>query len=348
MNPRVHQLLTVFDEGDAQGVMALRIRRALQAAGCESEIFAGQVRSAPGNEAAALPPAGPKDVLILHYSIGSPATRIFLGWGGRRVLVYHNITPGRFFRGYDDLAMLECFRGRRELGRLGSEVDLALAVSEFNAAELGERGFAQVGILPFPLDEEILGGEVDLRLAGRLAGKGTRILFVGRLAPNKRQDLVIRSFQAYRDLFAPEAHLDLVGAAPIPAYAAELRRTAAGGGGRGITLTGQVSWPALRAYYRAANVFVCLSEHEGFCVPLIESLRGGIPILARAAGAIPETLGGAGVLVEQAEPRKLAVLLNLLAEPGELRRRVLAAQDRRLAELRAYPFDRRLREFLNL
>jgi len=344
MPRQIHQLLAVFDGADAQGVAALEVQRVLKDAGFDSRIYAETVISKPARPIHELPRASNiDDTIIYHYSSGSGVGEVFRRYPGRRILLYHNITPGRFFRGWDNLAMLDCLRGERLLRRFKSSLPLALTVSEFNARQLRKEGFSRVEVLPFPLVEETLSGKTDQSILSRY-GKddGTNILFVGRLAPNKKIEDIIRSFQLYRQVFNPESRLFLVGASNIASYTTMLRNLAGETPQSGIHITGKVSWEELRAYYRTADLFCCLSEHEGFCVPLIESMRYEIPVIAFAAAAIPETMGKAGILIDRKNPELVAGLINRVLSDQELKKNILQEQEQRLSELRDYPFASRL------
>ncbi|HPQ66259.1 MAG TPA: glycosyltransferase family 4 protein [bacterium] len=344
----VHQVLAVFDPDDAQGAEALKIREALARGGLASEIYAEVPLRPPALPLSLLPPRKRgDDTLVYHYSIGSGAGEVFRRYGGRQVLLYHNVTPERFFRGWDDAAMLECRRGRRLLPTFAASAWRALADSEFNAGELRRAGFAEAQVLPYPSIEEGSEPEPDREIVGRFGSDGeTNVLFVGRMVPNKRPDAAIAAFARYREAFDPGARLFLVGETAVPSYRDLLRERAGDPRRTGVRLAGKVSPARLRAYYRIADLFLCLSEHEGFGVPLVESMRARVPVLAAAAAAVPETLGGAGFLIERRDPGFTAACMRRILTDRPLRERLLAAQDRRLEEIRAYPFAERLLELL--
>ncbi len=347
----IHQLLSVFDERDAQGNMALLLQGIFRGWGLDSEIYAEL--SDPGRKNGILPadsldlPGDPSDILIYHSSIGSPAGEIFRRTFRSQVMIYHNITPAEFFCGYDELTYLECARGRRGLKKFLPTCDLALADSSFNAGELKDLGFRRVEVLPFPLDRAKLSGPVDEEVRQKFGDDGwTNLLFVGRLAPNKKQDDVIRTFAAYHKQFNPKSRLFLVGATHIPEYEKALLELKEELALDHLYLTGNVSWNELRAYYRIASIFLCLSEHEGFCVPLLESLYYGIPIVAYEAGAVPETLGGAGVLLTEKRPLETAALIDKILSDQDLKERLLKRQKERLTEIENFPYEQKLKEFL--
>jgi glycosyltransferase involved in cell wall biosynthesis len=347
----IHQLLAVFDEADAQGAQALILQRIFRSWGFNSKIFAGI--SAPGHKNKIFPavqldlPGDPEELLIFHYSIGSPVGELFRRSFRSQVLIYHNITPATFFRDYDELTFLECQKGRRQLNRFVSSCGLALADSSFNAAELKAVGFNRVEVLPLPLDENRLRGSVDPVILSNY-GRDARsnLLFVGRLVPNKKQEDILLTFHFFQTLFQPDSRLFLVGPDHIPAYTRTLRKQIDDLKIKNTFITGKVSWKKLRAYYRTADLFLCLSEHEGFCVPLIESLYYKIPIVAYAAGAVTETLGESGILLREKKPLQIAGLIHRILNDNKLKSKILKGQQRRLEQLQRFHFEDKLKEYL--
>ncbi|MDP8213599.1 MAG: glycosyltransferase family 4 protein [Candidatus Euphemobacter frigidus] len=351
MTGAIHQLLSVFDESDAQGHMALLLRGIFSRWGYRSEIFAGI--TAPGSNTAALPATrlpgddSPADLLLYHASINSDVGELFRSSAGKQVLIYHNITPAEYFLKYDLFTYLECLKGRRGLSGFIPTCDLALADSSFNAAELRSLGFPRVELLPFPLNETRLDGRADSSILRRY-GKDNRanVLFVGRLAPNKKQEDILSVFYYFQVVFRPDARLILVGPDNVPNYTKFLKRRIQELGLRNVIITGKVTPEELRAYYRVADLFLCLSEHEGFCVPLLESFYYRIPVVAYAAGAVPETLGGAGVLLNEKNPLKIASLLNRILNDENLMTKLLATQKRRLDQIKKFNYEEHLQQCL--
>ena len=287
----------------------LGIQRVLRGAGYESEIFVETAdprledltidyREMVGNVAA-------DDILIHHFSIGSRASRTAYALPGRMVLVYHNITPPEYFIGvHKDLVKL-CFRGRRELTAYIDRCDLALGDSEYNRQELEALGFHATGVLP------VVPGLRASRRAARHArwpadfdDEWTNVMFVGRVIPNKKFEDVIRAFHAYRTRHNPRSRLLLVGSysgfEQVPGDAARARSR--GSARRTCTSSATSRNEELTALYDVADLFLCASEHEGFCVPLIEAFYKRVPVLAYAATAVPATMDGGGVLLRHEGP----------------------------------------------
>jgi L-malate glycosyltransferase len=351
MTGAIHQLLSVFDPSDAQGHMALLLRDIFSRWGYNSEIFSGI--NSPGIDIKArmaeeLPADNnPDDILIYHASINSDVSEIFRRSNWKQVLIYHNITPAEYFIGYDLFTYLECLKGRRELGKFIPTCDLALADSTFNADELKSLGFPRVELLPFPFDRTRLDGSAEASIIRKYSEDDRpTILFVGRLAPNKRQEDILSAFYYFQTIYQPGARLVLVGPENIPEYSDFLRDRIEGLGLKDVTITGKVSPEELRAYYRSADIFLCLSEHEGFGVPLLESLYYRVPVVAYAAGAVPETLGGAGVLIHRKNPLKITALLNHILTNPDLQAELIRGQDTRLQEAINFNYEETLRSLL--
>lgn len=296
----VHQVLSNLAFGDAISNEALWIKRILVAAGFESRIYALDIDPRLGSEAClwkqgCLDPAA---AVIYHHSIGSAVTHGVCQHPGPRALIYHNITPPDVLEPYLPLNSRLCREGRRHLPEIARFFPVSVGDSTYNATELAECAFSDPGVLPLCVDPAKWDQPADGALMRRLQDGCTNILFVGRISPNKRQEDLIVAFARYR-MLDPTARLHLVGT-PTGSndfYLACLRRlvekldlTPA------VNFAGLVEDPQLAAYYRTAHLFWSMSEHEGFCVPLIEAMWFDVPVLAYATGAVPETLDGAGRL----------------------------------------------------
>jgi glycosyltransferase involved in cell wall biosynthesis len=341
--PAVHQVLATLGYGDAIGHEVIGIRRALRAAGYESEIFVetadSRLEHLTRDYRDLIEVSRPGNVLVHHFSIGSRASRLAYALPDRMVLVYHNITPPEYFVDVHPLLVQLCYMGRRELGAYVPRVELALGDSEFNRQELEAAGFAPTGVLPVVPGFDHLEEEPDRRLAADFDDGWTNLLFVGRIIPNKRIEDVIRLFHAYRRLFNPHSRLLLVGAwNGFEQYFAMLQQFAKRIGARDLHFLGHVSNGELAACYDVAHLFLCASEHEGFCVPLVEAFHAGIPVVACAATAVPATMDGAGVLYDRKDPEHVAALIDAVVSDRALRERIVAGQDAALERLRARDF----------
>jgi len=353
----VHQLLPVFAGGDAIGHHVLHTRRVLREAGFESEIFVEEAHPAVRRHARHYRELRPRpgDRLLYHLSTGSPMAA-FLAEQEQPVLVYyHNITPASFFARWEPVAAANVARAREELRKLASVTRLAMANSEYSARELRDEGYAEAVVVPVMVDFADLDAEPDAVATTRLRRAaergGSRWLFVGRLAPNKCQHDVIGAFAAYRALFDPAARLCLVGGTTSPAYRRALVQLADElGVGAAVELPDTVPFPELLAEYRAADVFVSLSEHEGFCVPLLEAMHCGVPVVARGTSAVPETVGDAGLVLPEGgtgkDPVVVATAVRRVLHDAGLRARLVAAGRERVARYSLAETGRRFLEVL--
>jgi L-malate glycosyltransferase len=349
--PRVHQVLATLGYGDAIGHEVIGIQQVLRRAGYASEIF---VETAdPRLEDLTLDyrdlvgAVSPSDLLIHHFSIGSRASRTAYALPGRMALVYHNITPPEYFIGiHKDLVKL-CFRGRRELTAYINRSELALGDSEYNRQELETLGFRRTGVLPVVPGFTHLDGVPDRMMAAEFDDGWTNILFVGRVIPNKKFEDVIRAFHAYRTRHNPRSRLLLVGSySGFERYLAMLQSLIARLGTPDVHFLGHVANEELSALYDVADLFLCASEHEGFCVPIIEAFYKQIPVLAYAATAVPATMDGGGVLYHTRDALEIARLMEAVLDDDRLEAAVLHSQDAALQRLRRRDFDGTLLRFV--
>jgi L-malate glycosyltransferase len=336
---RIDQLLGAFHKGDATGNEALTIRSLLSTAGFKSEIFAGHVDAgAPAHVRAASEHravSSAENLCLFHFAAGSPVARYIYRAADRLALIYHNITPAEFFTAWSpELARLS-HEGRRELGAFRERCELALAKSEFSRHELVELGFRRTDVLPFLIDlaRKPEGGSPVVE---RLYGDGrANILSVGRIVPNKRIEDLLGAFAAFR-LRVPWSRLLLVGDhRGQERYLDSLLQLASTLGLCDVVFTGHVTDRELESYYSVAAAYLSLSEHEGYCVPLVEAMAQGLPVVAFAAGAVPETLGGAGVLLSDKSAANVAAALQAVVADRDTRDAVLRAQALVVGRLRA-------------
>jgi glycosyltransferase involved in cell wall biosynthesis len=349
---RINQWVPAAHRGDAIGDSARRVRDALRARGHDSELYAltidEELRGDVLRFTGAAESAG--DVTIFHFALPSPMTAAFAEAGGFRVLQYHNITPARFFAPFDRALARLAALGRAELASLADQVDLALGDSDFNRQELETLGFRRTGVMPIAVDlERITSAPRRPALEESLDDELTNILFVGRMAPNKRLEDHIRLAEHYKRYVDPECRFIFVGRYDlVPRYHAMVRALI-------VTyrmlperfiFTGAVPDADLATFYRMADAYVSLSDHEGFCVPLLEAMAADVPVLAYASTVIPETLGGAGVEFAPKDLEYAAELLGMLVYDEDVRARVIQGQRRRIADFGPDRVDREIDKLL--
>lgn len=329
----IHQLMAGFSYGDAISNHARWIRNHLQALGYKSEIFAEHLDPRAAHEAKK-PHAksiGQHAGLIYHHSIGCEVTEYAIAHPGTKCLIYHNITPAEFFRSYrpDVAKLLE--QGRAELTQLAQHFPISVGVSAYNASELAASGFTEPSILPIPIDPKKWDMAADPELMRQLQDGKTNLLFVGRISPHKRQDHLVEAFANYLTMDR-EARLILIGGGDIndPYYhhvTSLIHRLSVT---NYVMIPGHVNDAQLLAFYRTAHLFWSMSEHEGFCVPLVEAMWFDVPILAYKSSAIPETLGAAGLMFNTKEDLvRVAALAKILIKNSALKTKVIDAQRKR-------------------
>lgn len=335
----VNQWVPAAHQGDAIGDSARRVRGLLRQMGHESELYAMAIDDdlrgdvIPWTDAAATR----GDLTIFHFALVSPMTSAFAKLGSGRVLQYHNVTPAHFFAGYDAgiyrLAML----GREDLRTLVGHTDVALGDSEYNRQELEDLGFTNTGVFPIAVDtDRITKAPRRPALEQALGEEGwLNFLFVGRIVPNKKIEDHIKLAEHYKRYVDEQYRFVFVGKTDAtPKYYAAIQAMLERyrmPKGRFI-FTGPVPDVDLAAYYRTASVYISLSEHEGFCVPLLEAMAAEVPIMAYSSTAVTDTLGGAGVQFAPKDLEYAAELLGELAYNDRLRRQVIAGQRARLAD----------------
>jgi glycosyltransferase involved in cell wall biosynthesis len=348
----INQWLPAAHRGDAVGDNARVMRDILRAWGHQSDIFAmtidadlaGEIR--PWQDAE----ARQGDITLFHFAIPSPMTQAFGTLPGARVLHYHNVTPSYFFAPFDPGICRMAAEGRRELATLAGRTDLALGVSDYNRRELEALGFPRTDILPIVVDTARLTGAAPVPALELLLQDGlANILFVGRIAPNKKIEDHIRLAEHYKRYVDTQYRFIFVGNYDaVPGYYATVRALIAEYQmlPDRFWFTGPVPEQELAAYYRHAHAYVSLSEHEGFCVPLVEAMAMDVPVLAYSAAAVPETLGGAGVAFAPKDLELAAEWLGALVYDHALRRQVIAGQRRRLAAFSRAALEPRLKSLL--
>jgi glycosyltransferase involved in cell wall biosynthesis len=335
----VHQLVPSLVPGDATTSHTLQVQDLLRARGYESDVFALAIH--PELEARARlveelrGPTRADRYIIYQYSAVSGLADWLIGRREQVALNYHNVTPPAFFRPWERDIALSLVASQVQVAQLAPRLGLGICDSAFNASDLEARGARATAVVPILLDVRDFEEDPDPVTADGLEqarrSGGSQWLFVGGIAPHKAQHRLVQALAAYRRTFDPEARLSLVGRVISPAYDAALRRLVHSLGlEAAVDLPGWVSHGQLAAYYRAADVYVCLSGHEGFCVPLLEAMFHEVPVVATAAGAVPETLGAGGLLIVDDSPHVVATSVAHVVSDHTTRATLLAAGRARL------------------
>lgn len=340
---RIVQILPVLAFGDAVGNDTRALKDALISAGYETEIYAAAIdERLPKGTAKPfdmLERLEDEDIVIYHLSTGHEINYEISKLGGKKVILYHNITPPHFFKKYNKEAMYSCSQGLKAAKHLAKIADYAIADSEFNKQDLISYGFTcEIDVLPILIPFEDYEKKPNEKVLKKYRDDYTNILFTGRVAPNKKHEDIIESFYYYKKYINPKSRLIFVGgSAGIDHYYGQLEEYVRRLKLEDVIFTGHIKFDGILAYYKLADLFLCMSEHEGFCVPLIEAMCFDVPVLARDTTAIAGTLGGSGMLLADNDPFVAAEMMNRILTDDVLREKIIANQRKRLRD-----FDNRI------
>ena len=335
----IHQFVAGFADGDAISNEARVLRSVFRGWGCASDIFSEPRCVMPTLRREALDVAGyaarqdPRDVILLHLSIGSAVNEAFARLQCRRAILYHNVTPAVWFETINPQTASVLARAQDQIRRLSGVARVNMADSAFNASEMAAAGYGDVKVLPLAIDFERLRGESDRPTLRHMQDGLTNVLFVGRGAPNKRIEDALKAFYYFHKCVEPRSrfiHAGSYAGTERYRWLLEAQVKALGLEQDAVLFAGAVPQPALNALYGAAGLFLCMSEHEGFGVPLIESMVHDLPVLAFRAGAVAETLDGAGVLFSNKNFIAVAEMMGRLTRDAAFRQAVIDGQRKRL------------------
>ena len=337
---RIDQVIPTLASRDAIGGHVMQLRDLLRSHGYRSDIYYGNAspdrldEGFPVTRLGDRPTAG--RVLLYQLSIGSGVADIFRERPERKFVNYHNITPADLLEAWLPAVGEEVRWGRNQLRDLAPVTEFAIADSGFNEQELQAAGYASTTTVPLLIDPVDFTGSADPALAARLArqrsGGGADLLFIGKVSPHKGQHDLVKALAAYRRLYDPQARLHIVGSAISDEYRDAVVRFADELGlAEAVEMAGSVTHEELIAYYESCDVFLCLSNHEGFCVPLLESMYHRLPIVSYANSAVPETVGQAGLILPDKEPARVAAAIHRVVEDAHLRTELAAAASDRVA-----------------
>jgi glycosyltransferase involved in cell wall biosynthesis len=329
---QLHQVTHSILTGDAVSDHVFLIRRWLRELGYDSDIYAYEWDDNLENEVTKFDVNRMMNgqAVIFHHAMGSHVLQDMYEANIPLILIYHNITPPQFFGGVNIHLTENIFVGRQQLEHIRSTTKLALSDSPYSETELVELGFEPTGVLPIALNPSQYDMAVDEKLLSDIRAKGPMLLFVGRLAPNKRQEDLVKLLYFYKRI-EPRAHLVLVGSLQTEQYFSWLKAFIEQLDlSDSVTFTGHVSQQEMITYFKAADIYVSMSEHEGFGKPLIESMYLGLPVMAYASTAVPSTMGNAGVQFRRKDYEALAEMADMIVQEEGLRRRLIAKQKERV------------------
>lgn len=345
---KVVQILPTISFGDAVSNDAIALGNAIRMMGYHNSIFAENIDNRlPKNTAkliSMIPELSDEDIVIYHLSTGTDLNYKIKEISGKKLMIYHNITPPHFLQPYNFEAAQRCGEGLKGAQYLADKVEYVLADSNYNKRDLESMGYqCKIDVLPILIAFEDYKKKPNEKILKKYDDDWVNIIFTGRIAPNKKQEDVIAAFYYYKKYLNPKSRLFLVGSGSgMASYVSRLKKYVRELGLSDVYFTGHVKFDEILAYYRIANVFLCMSEHEGFCVPLVEAMFFDVPIIAYDSSAVGDTLGGSGLLIEEKNFGEIAGLIDRIVSDSELRDKVLFNQRIRLED---FNHDKILNQF---
>lgn len=351
---RILQVLTTISYGDAVGNDVFAIHDTLKKMGHETAIYAENIGKRVDTDIChyidELPQLTDKDIIIYHLSTGTHLNYSISKYPGRKIIIYHNITPPEYFAEYSDFAKSLCEEGYKGLKHLSEKADYCIADSQYNKADMIKYGYhCDIDVLPILIPFSDYDKPANKDILSKYKDDGyTNILFTGRIAPNKKQEDVILSYYHYKKYYNAKSRLFLVGNYEgmesyyerLKAYAEKLEL-------EDIVFTGHIGFDEILAYYKLADVFLCESEHEGFCVPLVEAMYFKVPVIAYDAAAVGETLGNGGILIEEKNHLEIAGIINKVVSDADLRTKMINNQSERLEDFAHDKIENKLECLIN-
>ena len=335
----VVQILPTVSYGDAVSNDAVAIAKVIEDMGYKTGIYAENVDTRLSDplvhKIERLPRLRDSDIVIFNHSTGTELCYKLPELKGRKMMIYHNITPPQFFDNYSISARDLTRYGYEGTKYLSDKIEYVMADSEYNAEDLRKMGYTcKIDVRPILVPFDDYKKEPDKKILEKYNGDGyTNILFVGRIAPNKKQEDIISAFAYYKRSVNPKSRLILAGSyTGMERYYRALQDYVEALMLDDVIFTGHTSFASVLAYYKLADVFLCMSEHEGFCVPLLEAMFFEKPIIAFDSCAVPYTLGGSGALIKDKDPVFVSLLIDRIVKDARLRKEIVESQNERLKD----------------
>lgn len=351
---KIYQILGSLSAGDAIGNDAIAIKHVIEDMDIKTAIYAPSVSPKIKESGVytldTMPKLSEDDIVIYHMGSGSPINTMVADLNCRKIMRYHNITPFEFFSIDSPKAAEDCRKGIVDMREnLLGKFTAYIAASQFNKKDMIDMGYKErdIEVIPiiFPFDD--YKQTPDARMVKKLSDGYTNIVFVGRIAPNKKHEDLIRTFAYYKKHINPKSRLILAGSPnPDGIYFGDLQDYIKKLDVKDVIFPGHISFPEILAIYKTAHVFFCLSEHEGFCVPLLEAMTFDVPIVAYDACAVPETLGGSGIVVDDKDPVFLSKVLDEICTNEAMRKAVIASQRERMKDFAYEKIKAQLQDYL--
>lgn len=351
---KIYQLVPTLNFGDAIGNDVIAIKHVIEDMGIQTAIYsiavADKIKEPDVYLVDRMPKVGVDDIVIYHMGSGAPMNEMAANLNCRKIMIYHNITPPVFFNVDNPAASENCRKGLEDMKKvMKGRFTAYLADSEFNKSNMVDMGYKadSIDVIPVIVPFDDYKRTPDAAMVEKLSDGVTNIVFVGRIAPNKKHEDIIRSYAYYKKHVNPKSRLILAGSANLSGiYYTDICEYIAALGVEDVVFPGHISFEEILAIYKTADVFLCMSEHEGFCVPLLEAMTFDVPVIAYDACAVPETLGGSGVVVDDKDPAFIAKVINELVTNSEMRETVINAQRERLKRYDYETIKKELQDYL--
>ena len=348
---KIIQVLPTMSYGDAVSNDAINIDKILKKNGYETEIYAENIDKRMKDKVfkiSKLKKVNKNDILIYHKSTGTDLSFLLEKYKCKKVMRYHNITPGKYLEQYNKYLYNLVEYGRKGLEYASKYFDYSLADSKYNKSELDELKYKNTITLPILIPFEDYRKEFDRKVIKKYSDGKKNILFVGRITPNKTQEDIIKSFYYYKNYVNKNSRLILVGndsgfenyADLLKKLIKELELE------NDVIFSGHVKFEEILAFYRVADLFLCMSDHEGFCVPLVESMFFEVPILAYNSSAIKDTLGNSGIIVNKKDYFLISELMNFILSDEKVSKEIIKKQNKRLEDFQLEKVEKQLLEFI--
>lgn len=349
---QIVQMLPVLAYGDAIGNNTVALKKCLEEQGYNTAIYAQHIDSrlpeGTALEISKMPHLNKEDIVLYHMSTGSDINNMFGELQCKKVMIYHNITPPEMLEPYNKEAAANCREGYDELVKLSDKVDYCIADSEYNKQDLIKAGYkCKIDVIPILIAFGDYDKKPDAPLYGKYNDGVTNIIFTGRIASNKCQEDVIHAFGLYQKYYNSNSRLILIGNdGGYETYKQKMQKYAQLNCIKNVIFTGHIKFAEILSCYKAADLFLCMSEHEGFCVPLVEAMYFKIPIIAYDSSAVGETLGKGGILLKEKNALETAALMDRVLRDKELKQKIIDNQSERLKDFEHNKILARFKELL--
>lgn len=350
---KVIQVLTTLSYGDAVGNDCVALMELLKKQGYKTSVYAEnidqRIKIKDIHKIEKFISVEADDIIIYHLSTGTKLNEWIKTQNCKKIMIYHNITPPIFLEKYSIEAANLCRKGLEQVKELKNTFDYVLADSDFNRQNLIDMGYkCRIDVLPILIPFEDYNKKPDIITIKKYADNYTNIIFVGRIAPNKKHEDIIKAFKMYNERYNPKSRLILVGSYNgMAKYYHRLKEYISKLGVKNVVFTGHIRFDKILAYYKIADLFLCMSEHEGFCVPLLEAMHFNVPIVAYDSCAIKGTLGGSGFLINEKNYSEIAGAINRIITDEKLKKTIVNNQDERLEDFDVGYVGKQFLEYLN-